>query len=452
MTNERSRQSPLGPPLVPLELFVLSVWFAFWTRPGWRGTFVADDLMNLWLHLYRQGWPANFLSVFDFTTPLLRNAGALFYVPLFRAFKFDAPPYHAAQLCLLLANAFVWYQVIGRTAGLRGALPGMAAILFLPMFSDIYFGLHTVYDSLCSLFMWSAFWAHAAIRKAAPGTSAFRIVVTAVLFVLALSAKEMAMALPLLLLAYEWLLVPRGQRKYDTLYLTSFLSIACLMTRVIATVGDRSRSGYALELSIPAFLDHWGHYIRWFSDFHYRSPVLGYTVLILAGPLLIAAALRNFAAIFGWLVLLIGAMPVMFAAARNGYVLFVPFLGAGIWFGAITLEIERRLRVPRLLTTAAIAALIAYVSWSVGDRYYAWMERDSAPIRSALSYLQSHPIQVARGGRVLVLDDPFPADDYALHMLLALYLEDPSVQVDRLKFGHARKESYDAVIEIGAPR
>jgi hypothetical protein len=45
----------------------------------------------------------------------------------------------------------VWYRVAERLAGVWPALLGLLTVSYQPALIDIYFGTHTVYDTLCSL-------------------------------------------------------------------------------------------------------------------------------------------------------------------------------------------------------------------------------------------------------------------------------------------------------------
>ena len=432
-----------------IELALLLAWFCNWSRRGWDASFVADDMMNIWSHVHTQGWPRAMFSIFDLWTPLQRPAGALFYVPLYSAFGFNARPFHGALLLLLATNAAVSYFVIRRVAGRKAALPGMALIVFLPMFADIYYGLHTVYDTLCSLFTWSAFLVHISVRCPGVPSKLLRLGGTTLLFGLALASKEMALALPLFLFLHELLIAKPTNRRFDWMIPIIPLAAASVWFRVLSAPAQREAAGYGLDISWNSFISHWGHYLRWLTEFHYRevTPVLTASILLL--PLTCAIALRSRAAVFGWLVFITGALPVIFAATRNVYVLFVPLLGLGMVAGAFASELGRRWHVPAALFAIPFGCWAAYATMTTGDRYVGWIERDSAPLRQTFQYLDKQKLQLPRGARVLSERDPFPFDDYALQMTLGLYYRDPALKVDRLKFGKLRPDiRYDAILRI----
>lgn len=184
----------------------LIVLFLIANRAAYKGYFHDDDLDNA-------AWtPRTDLTEFAatlvsprFSRTNFRPPGHLYFRVLSQTAGMKFPPYVAGLQLLHLLNAFLVWRLLRKLAiGESAALAGLVFFLFHPATFDGYWQPMYVFDVLCALFstMSLLFW----IDR--------RWVWSFVCFWLAYKSKELAVMLPLVLLAYEWWL---GERRWKPL-------------------------------------------------------------------------------------------------------------------------------------------------------------------------------------------------------------------------------------------
>lgn len=194
------------------------VFLACW--PALKSEFLADDFAHV--RLFHQLSLADFLKLFttDFsqgiwrtTSSELRPFSALFYRLQFLAFGTDAVGYHALDIAVHILNTCLVFQLV-RALSSNGAAIAVTAALF--------FGLAPLHDEPIS-------WISGARSDAYPaffyllsvcafvrfqnGSHPASYVLAWLSFIVGLFTKEILGTLPLLLLAYAFLLNPRGEQR-----------------------------------------------------------------------------------------------------------------------------------------------------------------------------------------------------------------------------------------------
>ncbi len=214
------------------------VVFFFANRAAYKGYFSDDDLDNL-------GWPTmagddTFVTAIltpRFSEMNLRPIGDLYYRYLGRAFKLRFPPYVFVLQLLHVLNAVLLFCLLRRldfsnvAAGAGALFYGLNAVILEAFWKPMY-----IFDVLCATFCLIALLFY--LRG--------RWILALVPFWLAYKSKEIAVMLPVALLAYEWLL---GERKWKRLIPYFLIS---LKLRITGSVDESKRA--AVELLCFAVL------------------------------------------------------------------------------------------------------------------------------------------------------------------------------------------------------
>ena len=180
-------------------------YFLYFNWDGLRAQFAADDMMNM--SLYWRLTPVRMLL-----DPLMpwrgafRPMGSFFYLPLLQFFGLNPLPYHAVMIAILLGNLYLVYR-FARRVGCGELQAGLATLIvaYHAGLSMLYYSTAFIYDVLCFSFYMSAFLYYARIRSQRRLLRGGETALVMFLYLCALNSKEMALTLPLVLLAYELL-------------------------------------------------------------------------------------------------------------------------------------------------------------------------------------------------------------------------------------------------------
>ncbi len=428
----RARQQVVS---VAVGAFVLT-WFL---AQSWRGMlvdFTEDDLMNMYF-----AWvmPLPRLLVGNLTpfNSVYRPLGSAFYRVMYDAFGFHPMPFRIAAYALMLLNIWLVYRL---AAAITGSIETGALCALIFSFHKRLFGLFvnggTIYDILCCTFFCLAFWSYVSARHRGKFPVAFFG-----LYVLALNSKEMAASLPVILLVYE--LVYEGLPKsWAWIWDRRAIWLAAAITAVAFWMKIAKGSSF---FGIPLY-DRSFTVDQYFSTmaplvgqlFYLREQALGRVaaVLLIAAFFLLA---RNRAMLLGAAILLLAPLPINFIAYRGFFVMYIPLIGFALWAAAGLMT--ARPRVPFAVLLTAIAAIIFFAQ----ERNHVWsfdaVDQNQARIRGMRLDLEG--IAIPKGGRVLLLHQPFDPGNYDSLFLVRLSKHDPEIAVD-LGQGTGK---YDAMLD-----
>ena len=140
------------------------------------------------------------IGVSNFYRPMMHG---LFYV-LFGLFRLDPAPYHAVSILLHAGVALLAYGVIARL-GRDRLTAAAAALLFAahPVHVEAVAWVSAYPELLCALFSLLAIWLYMRAREAAGRARVWLALLAGPALLAALLSKEIAVAVPLLLLCYE---------------------------------------------------------------------------------------------------------------------------------------------------------------------------------------------------------------------------------------------------------
>lgn len=428
-----------------------AAYFLFFTWGGLDAPFSADDLMNLAEHWRHGPWRlfySNFLLWHDFYRPM----GGFFYVPIFHFFGLNPLAYHAALLPLLLLLAGLAYW-LARTLGATALEAWLAALIMSchAGLAFLYFDSAYIYDVLCAIFYAGALICYVRARSQQRLLNAREMALFFVLFLCALNSKEMAVTLPLMLLAYEWLYHgPGGARPVQpagmgALQRYAIPAIAAAMTAVFVYGrvwrGLGRQPGYAVKFTFARLASFQQ---RQFQDIFLQTNYGGGWVPILAVWLLVTyLAWRRPRPLlrFCWLWIMLTPLPLEFLDGRAGATLAVPLLGWAI-LGAVTAvglaralarDMENEPGLRRLGPQARLGVVLSLMvigwaawNWSLFESTVRTYD-PGVPTAAVIRQFQLLNPKVRPRAMVVFLNDPF--DGWDMSFIAELWFHDRSLAI-----------------------
>ena len=425
----------------------LAAYFTYFSWDGLKARFAVDEPMNMYAYWHLT--PVQFLlSHFTLWRGVYRPMGGMFYLPLLYAFGWNPVPYHVVLLLILLGAALLVY----RFAGLLGSGEVAAALAALVAcyhagLSMLYYNTAFIYDALCGFFYLAAFVFYARIRARGRLLSARETAAFLGLYLCALNSKEMAVTLPVMLLAYEWFYRERPRWPWHrgpgrVILLAAALNAAFIFGRMFAPNALAHDPGYRVVLSRERLADFQN---RAFADLFLRWHYFDWqTVLVFWAAVTYLAWRRNRPALrFCWCFIVVTPLPIEFLLGRAGACLYVPLFGWAVFASIVFCDVVRaaaefgaREPLLRYLGRSGVSALL------IGAGVFLWA-RDNRHLENSfvkpvipqfgqqtwetMQQLQALDPRVAPGSRVVFLDDPFGNFDMAF--LAELWFRDRTVTV-----------------------
>ena len=307
-------------------------YFLWLAGDGLTAFFTGDDVQNL-VHLhgyFRIALLEILQQALTVVTGEYRPIGGLFYRLLYSVFGFDPFPFRVAAFTLMGVNLLLAYKLVHTVAGSReAALIATFLLCYNSSLFELYHSTGTIYDILCFGFFVGAFQVYLNARRGPGRFGLNRVASILILYSCALGSKEMAVALPVVLVLYE-LVYHQNQFLHRNiianLFKPHFLTIAGLAILTAAysavkLVSDNPMSinpAYSAELSFGKFTAALGHYLpRWL-----HCPILDETstLALVAAAGAIACLTRVKECMFGICLLIIALLPVAFIPLRGGFV------------------------------------------------------------------------------------------------------------------------------------
>lgn len=287
---------------------LLALLFLAANRPAYKGWFNDDDLDNLlWTTRATTGEFAAGLVSPVFGEFNYRPAAHIVYHVLGRTVGLEYGWYLGLMHAVHLLNCWlVWLVLRKLGAGVRGAGAGTLLFAFHMACFDAYWKPMFVFDVFVTTFILLAFlaWLHD------------RFWLALLPFWLALKSKELAVAFPALLLAYEYLL---GRRRWKQIVPFAVISAAVVLQGVLKNAS--SDNDYTLRYTPQAV---WTT-LRFYSSQILLVPWLG-LALIPLGFLTRDRRVR-----FGLLAIGILLGPLWFLPGRSfGVYLYLPLIGLAV--------------------------------------------------------------------------------------------------------------------------
>src|SRR6516165_11124790 len=188
-------------------LLFLAAFFWIFHATVFKAHFGPDEMMNLYGHWQPPLWKTMFADL-HFWSKTVRPMGAIYYLPAYRLFGLNPVPFSAVRCVILLVNTLVFFQLANAIlrswwAATLAAFP----IAYQATIGNLHYDGAFIYDVLCGAFYFVAllYYLHCRRRGGRGGLTIGQIALFLVFYVCALDSKEMAVSLPVLVLAYELL-------------------------------------------------------------------------------------------------------------------------------------------------------------------------------------------------------------------------------------------------------
>ena len=436
--------------LLTMAYFLYFNWNGLWVR------FAADEMENMW-RCWRPG-PARLLI--DGLLPwhgAFRPMGGLFYLPLLHFFGLNPFPYHAVMLAILLGNLYLMYRFALRI-GCGELQAGLATLLvaYHAGLSTLYYDTAFIYDVLCFSFYMGAFLCYARVRAQGRLLRGSETALVMGLYLCALDAKEMALTLPIALLAYEWVYHPVDGRPATWtpgeiarwLRGPGRVMLYCALLNLVYLYGEAFGPNALMHIGAyrPALSLHrvfafersaMGDLFLSWGEFGWRGVVAVWVLLAYLAWRRPRPVLR-----FCWVFLMLTPLPLAVLVGRGAACLYIPLAGWAV-FAAIVLtdfagSVARFLAEDPLFRRAGYAALFAVILcasfslWARKNDYYRHqfvqvaMADMGGPTADAIQQLRALNPHLKSDTDVAFLHDPF--DGWDMSFIAQLWFRDKTLR------------------------
>jgi hypothetical protein len=331
-----AEQKSARPQRLTFALLILA-YFLYFNWEGLWAHFAADDMMNMH-HYWQMGMGRLVLEQFMPWRGSYRPMAGLFYMPLLSAFGLNPVPYHAVMLAILAGNLYLMYR-FARVAG-AGELQSVLATLIVAFHSGLsvlYYSTAFIYDVLCFTFYMAAFLCYARIRAQGRPLRAGEIALVLGLFLCALNSKEMALTLPIALMAYEFFCAPQAAPLSLPIVLSGAMSALYLFGKVFGPDALLSAAGYH-----PVFTWHQLFAAeKTYMGELFLSQGFGWHGVVALWLLLLYLAWRRRRPVlrFCYVFLMLTPLPIVFLEGRSGACLYIPLAGWAVFAAVVLTDI-----------------------------------------------------------------------------------------------------------------
>jgi hypothetical protein len=405
--------------VAPSLLLAGFVWFI---GPGLFTRFTPDDIINLHA-AWSQPWGNLLLQAACPWLPGIRPVGGVLYRASFEAFGFDLLAFRILLISLLAFNIWLTASICARIAGDSWTAWFAASLsLYHLNFQALYWNTGACYDILAFSGTWWAAWV--ALRARTDQIPAWLWGTAALAYWLALGAKEIALALPAILLAFE--LLP-GRRQWAAFLFALVAAGGCLVGRIYSPGGIQTHALYVPQFTLAAYgrssavmLGDLVYQPGWFS------PRLALGLVAALGA--VAAVTRSRPMLLTWLSFVSSALPVALIPPRGVYAWYLPL--AALWMLAGMLL--ARLPLPKPALWTAITAVLLMVHARAGDRIPRFILDEQDVIARVLQGLARSPLTPDPPVGFLIVSDPFapyPWGEWKSAMLIQLHRRRPDLLI-----------------------
>ena len=289
-----------------------------------------------------------------------RPFGILFYWILWHIFGLNPLPYHLVAWGIHTANVVLLFILLSRVVGSRyGAAVGVLLFGFRANFADIYWSFGTIFELVALLLMLLAMLAYNSEMK-----FRWKLVTAALLYLLAVKSKEMAITLPAVLLVYDICFSrERWTKKTAGLYAVLGLFGLAFGYSKLTTMGSALRTApYYMDISVLTL----GRGFGWYFD-HLYGTKIRWGAWIITSVLLLALFLyrRESRGLFFLGYIFITLLPVIFLVNhRYEFYWYIPFAGISGLAAVLTAGLEKILeeRIPSNVLAPVAVIAFAFVS------------------------------------------------------------------------------------------
>src|ERR1035437_1282345 len=424
--------------LLILTYFLYFNWDGLWAQ------FAADDMMNM-ASYWRLKPIRMVLHLFMPWRGPYRPMAGLFYLPLLEAFGLNPLPYHVVMLAILLGNLYLMYRFARRVG--CGEVQSLLATLIVAYhagLSMLYYNTAFIYDVLCLSFYMGAFLCYARVRAENRLLRGSETALVMGLYLFALDSKEMALTLPIALLAYEWVYhrptawTPREIVSWlrgpgRVMLYCGALNLVYLYGKAFGPDAMMQSASYRPVLSLARLLAFektaMGDLFLTWETFTWRSVVAVWVALAYLAWRRQRPGLR-----FCWVFLMFTPLPLAVLEGRGAACLYIPLAGWAVFAAVVLTDVAgaaaRFLAEEPLFRRAGYVGLFAAI---LCTSFFFWAKKNDSLKRTfvraamadvgrltgaTLDKLRALNPHVKSGTHVAFLNDPF--DDWDMQFIAEL--------------------------------
>jgi hypothetical protein len=424
-----------------MALLMILAFFVVFHVKALQAHFGADEMRNLYGYWEPPAWKAAMASL-AFWSKFVRPMGALYYLPLYGFFGLNPGPYNIVRLGLLLLNTALFFG-LARYLGRSWWIATLATfpIAYQANLGNLAYDGAFIYDVLCGGFYFGALLYYVRCRRVG-SLGVGQVCIFLALYICALDSKEMAVSLPVLVLAYELLFEGRLAKLRPAL-----LAIAVAVVFVVGkTSGEGSLTAFDAYRPVLSWARFSESSTRFLNTIFYTDLFTMRRVLELWAVLLYVG-LRRWGSrgwdprwLFFWIWVTVTPLPIAFLTGRGAATLYI-VSGGWAMLAAMALRTlcARLAREPALaylnrntaMAAGLLACILAYTheTWRVDQRVTGGYLVNGESTRRVIDQVSTLSIRPARHSRIVFLNDPFP-DRYDTLFIAALLWRDPSLEIN----------------------
>ncbi len=403
-------------------------WIGWLAGPSLRFRFGPDEMMNIYYY-WSRGPEALIRGLVDFPSTYYRPLGGLYYWLLFELFGLDPLPYHVVLLALMMLNTYLAWRVVRALGGCR-LVAGLTSLAFSyhRETAGAYFAGSYVYDVLCCTFWMLALAYYISVRRGRAPLAGRHMAAFLGLYICALDAKEMAVSLPVVVLAYELIFhLPRPvSLAFSSAWLRASAAAPLASAGLTAVYIYGKLTGQDSLIQDPGYRplltpqQYWGWMGRFAASVAYLPGSIGPVALFLSAALLLLAVwlLRTRGLGLAVVIVAVSPLPIAFID-RGGPELLIPYFGccwiaSGIAVAAGAMVGRRRVlqflptRALRYGLVCLVVLLLGRLTWHHAKFIRASRVAYGARTWYAITQVEAVQPKVKAGARALFLNDPFP--------------------------------------------
>jgi hypothetical protein len=449
-----------------IAVVLICGWVIYVTSRALHNGFHPDDITNLYRAWEQPVAKLLAANLVPFTT-VYRPLGSLYYLSVYSMWGLDPWHFRLFTYSLAIVNVMLVY-VLARRLFHRLDIAALSALVFSmhPRMLDIYQNNGTIYDILCCTFVLLAVIVYHSSQRSAGSFNKRAAVLLFACVLFAVNSKEIGLALPFVLAAYEIAFRAQGVTPaFDRslrpagAWLLVLTVIACLAANAKTGPGSAlhghieyspdisvHKLGDTLRLAMEALLD-----ARPDSFTERRAWTL---LALFTGAVLLS---RDWRVIFLFAAAFLSAVPALFITWRGLFVFYVPYAFLSIALCALGIAVlEALLRLLPLGSTSSSllrGALVTGVAVLVMVRQSRMTAELSGPVEQHDIARLSHQVRKATAappGRAVLFLNGKAEYEWLPLMLARMSFNSPALQVHNQSMGQCVPQfQYDLVIDLG---
>jgi hypothetical protein len=434
-------------PRIIAALLIAAFFWAFQSR-ALKSHFGPDEMMNIYGYWQPPLWKV-LLANLTFWSNFVRPMAAVYYLPLFHLFELNPVPYTWVRIALLALNTILFYKLaLSVSRSWWAAVLASFPVAYQANLGNLSFDGAFIYDTLCATFYFAALLYYIHRRKRGTRLTVGQGCVFLALYVCALNSKEMAVSLPVVVLAYELLF---GERSTGLAQLLRRLwpTLAAGAITAVFILGKALSAGSLTAMDAYRPVLTWARFsestTRFFNTIFYADgltmehAVTLWGVLLCAGIAGLVRRPRDPRWMFLWIWVMATPLPIVFLPGRGAGLLYLVAAGwaiaAAMLCRAVSWRLARELFAGRPARMVAMGLCLLGCAAAYADetqivhRYqvygYLLTGKHTADM---LVQFKKLGLQPKPGSRIVFLSDPFDGS-YDMTFLAALAWNDRSLKI-----------------------